>query len=110
MCQRKRCSAPDGSAARKVVAALCLATDLGMGFPFEHGLHTTHADERVGEVDVAPAQGNELAAPQAGDGRREEDRRVLLRRRRAYQRKHLLGREDVEVDASWLAEAVDVGD
>jgi HD-GYP domain-containing protein (c-di-GMP phosphodiesterase class II) len=25
----------------ELVAALCLATDLGMGFPFEHGLHTT---------------------------------------------------------------------
>ena len=27
--------------AAEVVAALCLATDLGMGFPFEHGLHST---------------------------------------------------------------------
>ena len=25
----------------EVIAALCLATDLGMGFPFEHGLHST---------------------------------------------------------------------
>jgi HD-GYP domain-containing protein (c-di-GMP phosphodiesterase class II) len=25
----------------ELVASLCLATDLGMGFPFEHGLHTT---------------------------------------------------------------------
>jgi hypothetical protein len=25
----------------EVIAALCLGTDLGMGFPFEHGLHTT---------------------------------------------------------------------
>jgi HD-GYP domain-containing protein (c-di-GMP phosphodiesterase class II) len=25
----------------ELVAALCLATDLGMGFPFEHGLHAT---------------------------------------------------------------------
>jgi HD-GYP domain-containing protein (c-di-GMP phosphodiesterase class II) len=25
----------------ELVSALCLATDLGMGFPFEHGLHTT---------------------------------------------------------------------
>jgi HD-GYP domain-containing protein (c-di-GMP phosphodiesterase class II) len=25
----------------EVIAALCLATDLGMAFPFEHGLHTT---------------------------------------------------------------------
>src|SRR5215207_1615338 len=27
--------------AAEVVGALCLATDLGMGFPFEHGLQTT---------------------------------------------------------------------
>jgi HD-GYP domain-containing protein (c-di-GMP phosphodiesterase class II) len=25
----------------ELIASLCLATDLGMGFPFEHGLHTT---------------------------------------------------------------------
>lgn len=25
----------------ELVAALCLATDLGMGYPLEHGLHTT---------------------------------------------------------------------
>jgi len=27
--------------AAEVIGALCLATDLGMGFPFEHGLHST---------------------------------------------------------------------
>jgi HD-GYP domain-containing protein (c-di-GMP phosphodiesterase class II) len=27
--------------AAELIAALCLATDLGMGFPFEHGLHST---------------------------------------------------------------------
>ena len=33
----------DGEQVRsaELVAALCLATDLGMGFPFEHGLHST---------------------------------------------------------------------
>ena len=35
-----------GSAAEQlrtaeVIGTLCLAIDLGMGFPFEHGLHTT---------------------------------------------------------------------
>lgn len=25
----------------ELIGTLCLATDLGMGFPFEHGLHTT---------------------------------------------------------------------
>jgi HD-GYP domain-containing protein (c-di-GMP phosphodiesterase class II) len=31
----------DSVRAADVIAALCLATDLGMAFPFEHGLHTT---------------------------------------------------------------------
>jgi HD-GYP domain-containing protein (c-di-GMP phosphodiesterase class II) len=41
-----------------LVAALCLATDLGMGFPFEHGLHTTLIAMRLGDrlgVDRATA-------------------------------------------------------
>ena len=33
----------------ELVAALCLATDLGMGFPFEHGLHTTLIGMRLAE-------------------------------------------------------------
>jgi HD-GYP domain-containing protein (c-di-GMP phosphodiesterase class II) len=33
----------------EVIGALCLATDLGMGFPFEHGLHATIATMRLGE-------------------------------------------------------------
>jgi HD-GYP domain-containing protein (c-di-GMP phosphodiesterase class II) len=33
----------------EVVAALCLATDLAMGFPFEHGLHATQIAMRLGE-------------------------------------------------------------
>jgi HD-GYP domain-containing protein (c-di-GMP phosphodiesterase class II) len=32
----------------ELVGALCLATDLGMGFPFEHGLHTTLIAMRLG--------------------------------------------------------------
>jgi HD-GYP domain-containing protein (c-di-GMP phosphodiesterase class II) len=35
---------PQGSErvrAAELIASLCLGTDLGMGFPFEHGLHTT---------------------------------------------------------------------
>ncbi|MGZ5362351.1 MAG: hypothetical protein ACXWF3_12180 [Solirubrobacterales bacterium] len=36
----------------ELVAALCLATDLGMGFPFEHGLHSpliaTRLADRLG--------------------------------------------------------------
>ena len=33
----------------EVIAALCLATDLGMGFPFEHGLHATIAAMRLAD-------------------------------------------------------------
>jgi hypothetical protein len=35
--------------AAEVIGALCLATDLGMGFPFEHGLHSTLIAMRLGE-------------------------------------------------------------
>lgn len=35
--------------AAEVIAALSLATDLGMGLPFEHGLHSTLAAMRLGE-------------------------------------------------------------
>ncbi|MGH8947631.1 MAG: hypothetical protein ACRDXF_02140, partial [Acidimicrobiia bacterium] len=33
----------------EVIAAACLATDLGMGFPFEHGLHATLVTCRLAE-------------------------------------------------------------
>jgi len=35
--------------AAEVIGALCLATDLGMGFPFEHGLHTTLVATRLAD-------------------------------------------------------------
>src|SRR3954471_92463 len=35
--------------AAEVIGALCLATDLGMGFPFEHGLHTTLIATRLAD-------------------------------------------------------------
>jgi HD-GYP domain-containing protein (c-di-GMP phosphodiesterase class II) len=35
--------------AAEVIAAVCLATDLGMGFPFEHGLHATIVAMRLGD-------------------------------------------------------------
>ena len=44
--------------AAEVIGALCLATDLGMGFPFEHGLHTTLVASRLADglgVDAATA-------------------------------------------------------
>lgn len=36
--------------AAEIVASLCLATDLGMGFPFEHGLHATLMAARLAEL------------------------------------------------------------
>ena len=44
--------------AAEVIGALCLATDLGMGFPFEHGLQSTLAAARLADrlgVDRATA-------------------------------------------------------
>ena len=46
----------DGESAREqvrtagVIASLCLATDLGMGFPFEHGLSATLTTMRLCDV------------------------------------------------------------
>jgi len=34
----------------ELIGSLCLATDLGMGFPFEHGLQTTLIVMRLGEL------------------------------------------------------------
>ncbi|MGH2750471.1 MAG: HD domain-containing phosphohydrolase [Actinomycetota bacterium] len=51
-------ASPDGGPVRsaEVIAALCLATDLGMGFPFEHGLHSTLIATRLAErLGVDPA-------------------------------------------------------
>ena len=37
----------------ELIASLCLATDLGMAFPFEHGLHTTLIAMRLADrLDV----------------------------------------------------------
>jgi HD-GYP domain-containing protein (c-di-GMP phosphodiesterase class II) len=41
--------APDRVRAAEVVGTLCLATDLGMGFPFEHGLQTTVIASRLAQ-------------------------------------------------------------
>ncbi len=42
--------------AAEVIGALCLATDLGMGFPLEHGLQSTLAATRLAErLGVDPA-------------------------------------------------------
>lgn len=34
----------------EIVSSLCLATDLGMGFPFEHGLHATLMATRLADL------------------------------------------------------------
>jgi hypothetical protein len=40
----------------ELVATLCLATDLGMGFPFEHGLRSTLIATRLADrLGVDPA-------------------------------------------------------
>ena len=36
--------------AAEIIASMCLATDLGMGFPYEHGLHATLTTMRLCEV------------------------------------------------------------
>jgi len=41
--------ATDSVRTAELVGALCLATDLGMGFPFEHGLQTTLIATRLAE-------------------------------------------------------------
>ena len=47
--------------AAEVIGALCLATDLGMGFPFEHGLHTTLAATRLADrLGVDPATASQV--------------------------------------------------
>jgi HD-GYP domain-containing protein (c-di-GMP phosphodiesterase class II) len=44
-------ASPGGERVRaaEVIGALCLATDLGMGFPFEHGFHSTLIAMRLGD-------------------------------------------------------------
>ena len=46
---REDAPAADRLRAAEVVATLCLATDLGMGFPFEHGLHTNLIASRLAQ-------------------------------------------------------------
>jgi HD-GYP domain-containing protein (c-di-GMP phosphodiesterase class II) len=45
----RSCEAGERVRSAELVATLCLATDLGMGFPFEHGLHTTLLAMRLGD-------------------------------------------------------------
>jgi hypothetical protein len=51
---------PEGVRAAEIIAVLCLATDLGMSFPFEHGLRSTliaaRLADRLGLDRVTAAQ------------------------------------------------------
>src|SRR5919109_4655467 len=47
--------------AAEVIGALCLATDLGMGFPLEHGLRSTLAATRLADrLGVDPATASQV--------------------------------------------------
>jgi len=51
---------PERVRTAEVVAALCLATDLAIGFPFEHGLHATRIAVRLGErLEIDPETASE---------------------------------------------------
>ena len=60
------------------------------------GVAGRHADVLTREVDLAPAESDQLALPQAGEGRGEEERGVLLVLGGTDERQDLLGREDVD--------------
>jgi hypothetical protein len=53
------------------------------------------------EVEVAPAQRDELASPKAGERGGKLDRGVLFGCRGAHERHHVLGREHVDVRRVW---------
>ncbi|MQA92924.1 MAG: hypothetical protein GEU90_22330 [Gemmatimonas sp.] len=46
----KASPATDRVRTAEMIAAACLATDLGMGFPFEHGLHATLMAMRLADL------------------------------------------------------------
>ena len=72
----------DSVRAAEVIAALCLATDLGMAFPFEHGLHTTLIAMRLADrlgVDRRTASETVLRLP-AFPRRLYEPRRISPQR------------------------------
>jgi hypothetical protein len=73
------------------------------------GVAGADADGLEREVDVAPAEREQLAHPEAGEGGREEDRSVLGRVRVADERQDLLGRVDVDRDAAPARLLLDAG-
>jgi hypothetical protein len=75
-----------------------------------HAVARRDTDRGVREVDVTPAQRDELAAAQARERRREEDRGVLLVGCGAHRGEHLLGRVELQLAAGGvvLARLLDV--
>src|SRR5436305_504249 len=74
-------------------------------WPEERAVLPAGTPHRPAEVDVAPAQRQQLAEPQSSERGGEEDRRVLLGGRSADQRHDLLRREHLEIAAAlqrWL--------
>ena len=74
------------------------------------GVAGSDADGRAGEVDVSPAQRDELALAEAGERGGEEDRGVLLGLGGADERHDLLRGEDLDLGSRGGAGLLDVGD
>jgi hypothetical protein len=68
------------------------------------------ANGGAGEVDVSPAERDELALAEAGECCGEEDRCVLLGVRRSDESHDLLGREDLDLRLGRGARLLHVGD
>jgi hypothetical protein len=73
--------------------------------PLPPGIARAHPDRVSGEVHVAPAEREQLAAPPTRERSREEDGRVLLAFGRAHERPHLLEVEHLDVAGAslWIA-------
>jgi hypothetical protein len=74
------------------------------------GVARSHADRAAREVDVAPAECDELALPQTSECRSQVDRAVLLGIPGSDECHDLLGREYVDVGAGRGSRLLDVGD
>jgi hypothetical protein len=75
-----------------------------------HCVACPDADRAPLEVDLSPPEGDELAAPQPGEGCGEEDRGVLLGRSRAHESRDLVWREDLDLTRLALRRLLDIVD
>jgi hypothetical protein len=71
---------------------------------------STHPDQRPGEVDVAPAQRDQLTATKTCERGGHEDRGVLHARRGSNESMHLLGGEHVDPVAAGQRRLLDLSD